>query len=521
MPLPANDTAWPPKELATVSPKIAEWAAWWSGDHDALRSVYGRGQGARVLGHTRPSQLSGGMVGKVARWFWGQPTPTGQQSTKLHVPLAADLATGSADLLFAEQPVVTTETEDTAKRERLDLLLEAMRWESLLPEAAEVGAALTGVFLRVCWDTDVSPYPFLTQIHPDAALPEFKFGRLSAVTFWKVIQRDNSTVWRHLERHEKGRILHGLYQGTDSNIGKAVPLTESTATNSITVDAEGGITTGSDFLTAVYVPNVRPTRRWRDDPIGSNLGRSDFDSLEPEFDALDETFTSWMRDVRIGKGRIIADQTALESSGPGQGAMLDLDREVFVGLNIMGADDKAPLTPQQFEIRAADHEATIMWIMQAVVRSAGYSLQTFGLGEDGAAVTATEVSSRDRRSMTTREKKTRYWTPELVHILTALLDVDKQVFNGPGRIDGLKITFPPSVQPTQLELAQTAQALKVAQAASTETLVRMTQPDLDDIAVTEEVAKIMAENSLAIPSLDFPQTQPEGDEPSDEPPASE
>lgn len=503
MPLPANGTAWPPKQLATVAPKIAEWAAWWSGDPDALSAAYGAsGAGQRTL--NRPSQLSGGLVGKVARWFWGQPTPAGQQRTKLHIPLAADLATGSADLLFSEAPVIATDDAEKAKRERLDLLLEGMRWESLLPEAAEVGAALTGVFLRVCWDTSVSPLPFLTQVHPDAALPEFRFGRLSAVTFWHVVKTENATVWRHLERHEKGRILHGLYEGTASTLGRLVPLAESPVTAGIDVDDEGGIDTGSDLLTAVYIPNVRPTRRWRDDPIGANLGRSDFDGLEGEFDAIDETVTSWMRDVRLAKARLIVDQTALSSNGPGQGASFDIDQEVFVPLSLMGGDDEAPITPQQFAIRAAEHEATLQWLMSSAVRSAGYSLQTFGLGEDGAAVTATEVASRDRRSMTTREKKTRYWTPELVHILTALMAVDAAKFSGPGPLESLRVTFPPSVQPTQIELAQTAQALKAAQAASTKTLVQMTQPDLTPTEVDEEVDRILAENAIEVPTIPLP-----------------
>lgn len=48
--------------------------------------------------------------------------------------------------------------------------------------------------------------------------------------------------------------------------------------------------------------------------------------------------------------------------------------------------------------------------------SAGYSAQTFGLG-DAAAVTATEVTARERRSMITRGMKARYWAPAVAGML--------------------------------------------------------------------------------------------------------
>ncbi|TDT42585.1 hypothetical protein EV562_101555 [Streptomyces sp. BK208] len=46
----------------------------------------------------------------------------------------------------------------------------------------------------------------------DRAVPEFSYGTLRAVTFWRELPGgDNDTVWRHLERCERGRIVHALY----------------------------------------------------------------------------------------------------------------------------------------------------------------------------------------------------------------------------------------------------------------------------------------------------------------------
>ncbi|MGY4901472.1 hypothetical protein [Streptomyces sp. 900116325] len=97
----------------------------------------------------------------------------------------------------------------------------------LLLTAGETAAALSGVFLRVTWDrAAAADRPLLTVVHPDQAVPEWTFGIMTAVTFWRALPGTGSAVWRHLERHERGKILHGLYEGTGDQLGRRVPLTE-------------------------------------------------------------------------------------------------------------------------------------------------------------------------------------------------------------------------------------------------------------------------------------------------------
>ena len=499
MPLPTGDMQWPPGALAQITPRLDIWSAWYAGDPDQLTRAYlGGGTGQSI----RPSQRSGGVVGAVSRWFWGQPTPVNEKRAKLHVPIASDLAMASADLLFAEQPTLLTDQDDQAKRERLDEILEANSWESLLLESAEVTAGLGGGFLRATWDQAVSDHVILNCVHADAAWPEFRFGRLWAVTFWRVVSSHDSIVVRHLERHERGRIEHGLFQGSETRLGHRIPLVEHPSTADLAVDETSSISTGGDLLTAVYVPNIRPNRLWRNDPVGAHLGRSDFAGLEGLMDAVDEAYSSWMRDVRLSKGRIIAAQHMLESQGRGQGALLDVDREVFVGLKMPPTTDNgSPITVQQFAVPSDKYIATIQSLLERIIGGAGYSLQTFGLDGDGAAATATEIAARERKTMTTREKKTRYWSTALVQLLQAAMQVEQHIFSGPGPAESLSLEFAPSVQPTQIELAQTAVALKAAQAASTKTRVAMVHPDWDEKAVDDEVALIIAEDSFTVPDI--------------------
>jgi hypothetical protein len=509
VPLPTGADAgtWPPKELSPAFDRFAAWAAWWSGDPNELTAVYGIGgypydstSRDRIRNH--PSQYRGGIVGRFARFFWGEPINFNQRAGKLHIPVAADIARTSAELLFAEPPKITvggqkddTDTSgDVATQDRLNELVDDGVHATFI-ESAEVCAALGGVYLRICWDRDVNPdRPWLSTVHADAAIPEWRWGCLSAVTFWEELANDGREVVRHLERHEVGVILHGVYKGTPTDLGKPVDLTAYPST----ADLEPVIVTGIPKLTAEYIPNMKPNRLWRSLPAAAPMGRSDYAGVEPTMDALDEAWSSWMRDLRLGKARIIASHQAIESYGRGQGGRVDLDRELWTGVDMITKEGQAPLTEIQFKIRVEEHSQTVQALTEQVVRGAGYSAQTFGLGGD-VAVTATEVEARERSSVTTRGRKISYTRPALASVLETLLMIDRVVFHSQVTPVKPDIEFGDYVGESLNDLAQTAQLLRTAEAASTETLVQMVHPEWDDDRVKEEVRAIEADKSPPVP----------------------
>ncbi|HEX5561796.1 MAG TPA: phage portal protein, partial [Nocardioidaceae bacterium] len=472
------------------------WDTWWSGDPDRLEALYGGSTGGGPDPKRLAATMSGGVWGKLARWWWGTPTAPGERRTKMHVPIAGDLCGGSADLLFSEPPAFTVDDDTTQKR--LDKLTDDGMLATL-QTAAEVGAALGGIYLRPVYDKDIADRPWVVAEHADRALPEFTWGRLSAVTFWKVVREEDGQVWRWLQRHEPGAILHGLYQGTEGKLGHAVPLEDSDATAGFAkvVNAEGAIPTGYNKLDVAYIPN-QTSRRWRSKDKLQHFGRSDLDGVEPLMDALDETYSSWMRDIRNGKGRVITPNAFLQSNGPGRGASWNPDQEIYAGLDMLARGDAGQqLTVVQFAIRVQEHRESAEDLVNQILRSAGYSNQTFGIGGD-VAVTATEVTARERRSMTTRGKKVLRWRPALAHVVEALLAVDREVFGGGIEPQRPTVEFQDSVQEDPLSLANTTDVLRRAQAASTDTLVRMAHPEWDDTMVQEEVARIQQENGMAV-----------------------
>lgn len=509
MPLPeGGKIPWPPKNLEQVYNHMAMWSAWYGGNVEELSAIYGGQVSHDTTGFFASQQ--GGWTAKVRRtiqrWFWGAPTSQGEQRTKLHAPLAGDIAAKSSKLLFAEAPAFSMPKANgvdrsaaTPTQERLNELVDDSVHASLL-ESGEVCAGLGGVYLRAVWDKTLTDKPWLSAVHADAAVPEVRWGRLSAVTFWRVLAEDGDVVVRHLERHEPGVILHGVYEGTREHLGTLVPLTEYPDTAGLVseetqqLDNTVVITTGVPTrLTAVYVPNIRPNRLWRNTPAAAHLGRSDYHDVEGFLDQLDETWSSWMRDIRLAKGRAFVPDMYLQSNGPGKGASFDAEREIYATLNMLpqpGGPNQ--LTLHQFAIRVEEHSRTVRELSGTIVQGAGYSPETFGLGAEGGGLkTATEVEADQRDSFLTRKHKILYWRPALREISETLLLIDVAQFKTPSiEPERPDVEFPDGVADDPEAVARTLQLLHAAEAVSIRTKVEMLHTDWDETRVEEEVKAI-------------------------------
>jgi hypothetical protein len=230
------------------------------------------------------------------------------------------------------------------------------------------------------------------------------------------------------------------------------------------------------------------------------MGQSDLAKSETLMDQLDRTYTNWMRDLDKSKGRILVPDWMLEVNGPGGGVSFDVDREVFQTLGSSPSGENAlsaNLQIVQFDFDPAKYLGTAQQIVEDVLRRAGYSAQTFGEDESGGAATATEITSRDRRSATTRDRKLRHWAPAVRQIVQKLLIVDNLAF-GQGGLDpeSVLVKFAEASQETPLQLATTANMLAQAAAASTRTQVALVNSDWEADEIDKEVARIYAENGL-------------------------
>lgn len=539
MPLPTGgDEVWPPEHLRPVYDKYTEWAAWHSGDPAQLAAVYS----GNPAGPARTGLLARAAA-VLRRWVWGNTESNSRPRQKVHVPLAGDIAATSADLLFSDPPKIRIATDEPEPAEdegeaggdvddeakdptqaRLDDLVDDGVIAALL-EAAEIAAAMGGVYLRVVWDTGVNPdRPWIAAVHPDAAVPEWRYGRLWAVTFWRTIIANGNRIVRHLERHEvdrgdperpRGIIRHGVYDGSPTALGNLAALADFPETAGLASAIEWGdeIDTGHAGLTAVYVPNMRPNRIWRNLPDAAALGASDYSGVEDLLDMLDLTYSSWARDVEHGKARIIVPADYMQSLGRGEGATFDLDREVYEPVNTLSDSETADITQVQFPIRWTEHQETVNQVKRDIVSSAGYSAATFGLTDATRAITATEVNADDRKSHVTTGRKSRYWTVGLADIIEALLAVDVHHFATPGVVPQRPtIEWPPAVAIDPETESRILANLEAARAASTEEKVRIRKPDWKPSQIAAEVERIHEEQQIG-KSFDDPDMPFDADAP--------
>lgn len=514
--LPDINSDWPPKPYDEVFRDIEKWAKLWKGTGPDFSNY-------------QPTNKRGRFKRAADAFF---NTSSGQQegvapNRQIHIPLAGDIYRTVGNLMFAngvtfttgagsEEDIADDDLDDTDEQdpvaEALDKVVNTDKNVSLLTAAAESGSALGGYVLRVVWDKEINPHvPWLDRVEADHCIPEFKWGQLVSVLFWSQFKGDGDVIFRHFQEYGRGFIRHAMYEGTATNVGRPIPLGAHKATQGLVstvdddgvsmgdgVDEEGRIATGADeFIAAVYVPNRLPNPAWRDDERIRDFGMSDtpMDVL-PLLSMADEVWGSLMRDVDQAKGRVIIPQELLDYLGPGQGSTFDYDRELFVGVGTAVDQEGRPVIEQvQFEIRVEEHLNTYAALLKEILRRCGISPLTFGITDEGTAVTATEIRSQTRDTLTTIENKRRLTSPELTEIMTVLLTIYSQLWSKPEVLptEDIDINWPDIVQESPREVNESVQMLFAAQSASISARVERVNPTWPPARVKSEVEKIKEE----------------------------
>ena len=454
---------------------VRRMTATWSGDHQALRTTARRGS------------------------FWQRGG-----KAKIHIPIAADIAAVSADMLFCERPRFSifddkAEKNESQRQRRLDEIVRKAGVYNRLHEAAELAAVGGDVFLKINYDEKALDCPQLMVVSTENALPEWRMDRLAAVHFFTELkrQRDGAKVWRLYERYEPGKIYSCVYLGDSGSIGAVEPgmLDDLGLQEELALPVQ--------VMAAVQVFNMRPSRLRQ----GPDAGRSDFEGQRDQLDALDEVFSSWLRDIRLGKARLLVPAEFLRKrKADDEGAHFtdgsytwdfDEDVETLVALDVMN-DKNMQITPSQFAIRAEEHAKTAEALIRNIVSTAGYSPQSFGLDINGNAQSGTALHIREKKSYTTRGKKINYWDAPLEEIMTSILQLDRAIYHiaDVHETDRVVVEFPDVLTTDISTVASAVQMLNNAQAASIETMVKMQHPEWTDRQISEEAASIMSQKGI-------------------------
>ena len=552
----AASDVFPPQPFDIAFARFAEHDAWYCGDTATLAEIYQGKIG--VTTHIRAGiPYRGGVIGTLSKFWWGQPQDVpGEHRMKMHLPIPADLAQLSADLLFAEAPKIRYAKPEAAAaagddgagaptaapshpgQDRLDLIMGSDEAHAEMLKGGEFAASLGGTYFSVVWDETLADHVWFQSFAADCAIPEFRYGKLTGCTLWTEYQTENAaTVYRLLEIHKPGTIRYELHQGGPNNLGNIVPMDtlpetehylnlvpdvelgdlgpltvagDATAEQPMTAtltDAAVTIATGVPKLAVVYMPNVLPARDWRKYGPIANLGRSDFAGQEDIFDKIDQVYSSLLRDIDNGAGRLTVPESYLDTSGkPGDGATFDMNRQVYSGVNALGGPNdslSSQITVSQFDIRVQEHLEAIDGLKRELATACGYSPVHLGLQQTRAGQrTATEVTADLSDSERTRDKKALHAKPALAKLAQVAMAIDGVVFPGKGGgwFEELPdIEFAEVSQVDPLKNAQTVQVLDAARAASIKTRVRMVHPDWENDEVDIEAAAIQAEESAMAP----------------------
>lgn len=470
---PQENSQWPPPEWSFWYDKYIEWATWFSGEPEYLMNYYSKSQNDTEQG-----------------LFWANVHKE-KKRIRLHLPIAGDIASTSSDLLFSEVPEVDYK-DKTAGGKRITRFLEDNEFFNVLVEGSEMSAALSGLFLKLDTDPDLMDTPIVSTITPLHAIPVFYRGILQQVTFWDEIKTDGrGKIWRLFEnrRRKNGQLVieYRLYEGSGDRIGRQIELDDIEETANMGIE---DVAYNMDGLGCVYIPNMRPNRL----QPGSSLGTSDFQGITGLMDSLDETWSSLMRDFRMGLARLLVDEEFLNEKDK-----FDPFNEIFMKLNMsdlrIGNENYEPIKDIQFDIRVEEHLRTIENLTAEIVSRAGYNPQTFGFNIDGQAESGTALRIRERKSLLTREKKSRYWQPAIRSLLEQMQQLDVQAGLTTGYTpQEVNVTLHDSIVPDEQTQSETLRNLDQAKAISTYMKVKRLYPDWNEDEIAEEVERINKES---------------------------
>lgn len=536
----AENTPWPVAPWGAAYATWAENDAWFSGEVAQLERVaQGKGRAAYAV---RPQP---GVAGRVLRAlkpsFWGHKPEDGDDSLRLHIPAAADIASLSADLLFSDPPDLFYPTPDvqtqpqqvgtglvlpngqpassllqrptaSAQQQRLEQIASSAQAHAAYLEGGAYASAFGAAAFRLSFDQATSDRVWFDPVAPDATIPEFRFGKLSAVTFWTEY-RAGSLFYRHLERHESGFISHTLYLGTEVNLGRVVPLQTRPETEPLiglpgtTMDGLSLVApTGISRLTAAWWIN-QPARSWRREGPLAEAGRSDYaGGTKSLFDALDAAWSSWMTDLELGRARLIVPSAYLSSTGRGQGAEFDTQRRIYSPLTSPGQAGGSlsdNIEQVQFAIRVLEHEQTTQALYRRILGSAGLGELDKETAQSGTGQrTATEVNQEGDSKERTRRRKALYASMALQDLLQTamLLDGSKFPGKGGGDYEPPTVEFPQESSVDPLQNAQAIQYLRSAKVMSVWEGVARANPGWKDQDIQIEVDRLKQEGAIADPA---------------------
>lgn len=438
---------------------------------------------------------------------------------RVHVPVAAEVAETAAAFLFG----AGVRWDD----EEAELLADDIGLTEVLVPAASRGSGLGETWFRLGWHEGAV---YVEDIDPRNVAPTWRAGRLRSAQVYNPLPTHDGRDWAHVETHSAGVVEHRLYQVGTMSVGTTgvstsvltgpLPLVnhpstfgwagpELDDTGALKLDGSGAPVPSNaevgytelpesmdDRMLLVGVINAMP----RDFRVG---GRADTEGSESLMAAVDEAISALMRDVRLGKVRLIVSETALDQAptlgkSTLTGLAFDASAEVFSPLGTgQSMGENTPIVAVQPDIRSNEHLDVARDLTRRIIALAGYDPESVVSHRTTLPESAAARRLRESTSLRTTAAKAQRWVPVLEELVSSAGHL--RAFLGTGDSVGEPTAeLQPVVSPDRAEIARGVALQRQSGVMSREQAVRELHQAWDDAEVLAEVEKIASEGSMVL-----------------------
>lgn len=396
------------------------------------------------------------------------------------VPLAAEMARLSSQLLFSAEPKFVNEKQE-AVTERV---VEANDPGEFFLDSGEHVAVQGYGGLRVIRDKEVSDVPLVTHVAANRCIFRIRHGRFVTGGYVVIERRPDpfrDEVYRLVEDHRPGRIERALYKGNRTSLGSTIPRARW-------LEEFAGLLESTD--TRMDAPTLY---RWNNVPGGwSDLAR--LDSL---FDLLNEAESIGKDKLRKSVPIVFADRKLADRQG-----VVNTRGVVLTGSNFTRAGDEGlakSVEVVERELAAESHKLYVAHLRDSILMYGGYSLASWGLDDGGSADSGKALRLRQQRTLLTKAGKDRSARAAITAAFAAACCWSENAADPkPYRPD---LQLGDGLPRDPVEDAQVVATLKSAEMISDEQALRKLYPEWDQKAIDAELERLDKEREKNAPPV--------------------
>jgi hypothetical protein len=396
---------------------LQEKYLWFLGSEDLLADFY----------RTKTHNYS--VIDTRAEYYYSN---VGANVRVIHSGLPSLISYTKARLLMSggiELSVYNGTKEDVKSTELLEAIYNDNKLDTIIKNSVTTESWGKKFAWKISYDSETSDYPIVELYKPQNYKAVYKRDRLFELVFYNHYE-NNGTSYRLNETYGKGYITYALYQINKDGSELLVPLTELEET--------------------AELKDVS----WKEKRIlaGEKTNdKCDYDGLISEFDALDETWSQMMDEIRLGRSEVYVPEMLLTNR------TFNKFRKNYAELgNDERENGKNEITHIQPDIRPDQYAKAIAQITSNCLIAVGLSPFTVGINDEiGANASGESLTKREASSLRTRSEMIDGWEEFLEEMFMTLLFANT-LFNG-GSFNNkleLQVSFGDYISPTRKDIIE-------------------------------------------------------------------